>query len=86
MGIIYFIISLVITGAIFGALGRLAIPGPNPMSIGMTILVGIGGAFIGGLVGTLLGLPAVLIFILEVLGAAGIVYLMQRRGGVRSTY
>ena len=86
MALIYFIISLVITGAIFGALGRLAIPGPNPMSIGMTILVGIGGAFIGGLVGTLLGAPAAIIFILEVLGAAGIVYLMQRRGGVRSTY
>jgi len=86
MELIYFILSLVITGAIFGALGRLAIPGPNPMSIGMTILVGIGGAFLGGIVGTLLGLPALIIFILEVLGAAGIVYLMQRRRGVRSDY
>ena len=83
MDVIYFIISLVITGAIFGALGRLAIPGPNPMSIGMTILVGIGGAFLGGLVGALLGAGVVLIFILEVLGAALIVYLMQRRGGMR---
>ena len=80
MGVIGFIISLVITGAILGALGRLAIPGPNPMSIGMTILVGIAGAFIGGVVGALIGAPALLIFILEVLGAAGIVFLMQRRG------
>lgn len=86
MGLIYFIISLVITGIIFGALGRLAVPGPNPMSIGMTILVGIGGAFLGGIVGALLSAPPVLVFILEVLGAAGIVYLMQRRGPRVGTY
>ncbi|MDQ4070149.1 MAG: GlsB/YeaQ/YmgE family stress response membrane protein [Actinomycetota bacterium] len=86
MELIYFIISLVITGAIIGALGRLAIPGPNPMSIGMTILVGIGGAFLGGIVGALLAAGPVLIFILEVLGAALIVYLMQRRTVRPRTY
>ena len=86
MELIWFIIGLIITGAIFGALGRLAIPGPNPMSIGMTILVGIGGAFLGGLVGLLLGASGILLFILQALGAALIVFLMQRRGGVRSTY
>ena len=80
MNLILFIISMVITGAIFGALRRLAVPGPNPMSIGMTILVGIGGAFLGGVVGALLGASAGIVFILEVLGAALIVYLMQRRG------
>ena len=84
MGVIAFIISLIITGAILGALGRLAIPGPNPMSIGMTILVGIGGAFIGGIIGALIGAGAALVFILEVLGAALIVYLMQRRGVSRT--
>lgn len=86
MEILVFILSLVITGAIFGALGRLAVPGPNPMSIGMTILVGIGGAFLGGLVGALLGAPPLVVFILEVLGAAGIVYLMQRRPARARTY
>lgn len=86
MDILVFILSLVITGAIFGALGRLAVPGPNPMSIGMTILVGIGGAFLGGIVGALLGAPPLLVFILEVLGAAGIVYLMQRRPARARTY
>lgn len=74
------IISLVISGLIVGALGRLAIPGPNPMSIGMTILVGIGGAILGTIVGAVLGVPLGLLLILQVLGAAGIVYLMQRRG------
>ncbi len=72
------IIALVLSGLIVGALGRLAIPGRNPMSIGMTILVGIGGSFLGGFVGYLLfrnggGL------ILSVLGAALIVWLLERR-------
>lgn len=86
MELIIFIIGLVITGAVFGALGRLAIPGPNPMSIGMTILVGIGGAFLGGLVGVLLGAGGIVLFILQALGAALIVFLMQRRGVRPRTY
>lgn len=72
-----YLIALVLSGLIVGALGRLVIPGPNPMTIPMTILVGIGGSLIGGLVGNLLfsrggGL------ILAVLGAALIVWLMER--------
>jgi uncharacterized membrane protein YeaQ/YmgE (transglycosylase-associated protein family) len=75
---ILYLIGLVISGLVVGALGRLAIPGPNPMSIGQTILVGIAGSFLGGLVGYLLfrnggGL------ILSVLGAALIVWLLERR-------
>jgi uncharacterized membrane protein YeaQ/YmgE (transglycosylase-associated protein family) len=79
MTFISLLISLVITGLIVGALGRLAIPGPNPMSIGLTIAVGIGGAFIGGFIAFLLGARLYIAFVLEVLAAAGIVYLMQRR-------
>ena len=74
------IISIIISGLIVGALGRLAIPGPNPMSIPMTILVGIGGALIGGLIGRAITESLGVIFILEVIAAAGIIYLMQRRG------
>jgi uncharacterized membrane protein YeaQ/YmgE (transglycosylase-associated protein family) len=79
MTFISFLISLVITGLIVGALGRLAIPGPNPMSIGLTIAVGIGGAFVGGFIGFIIGARVYIAFILEVLAAAGIVYLLQRR-------
>lgn len=76
--IVLYLVGLVLSGLIVGALGRLVIPGPNPMSVGVTILVGIGGSFIGGLVGAILfnrqgGL------ILSVLGAALIVWLLQRR-------
>lgn len=72
-----FILALVLSGLVVGALGRLAIPGPNPMSIGMTILVGIGGSLLAGLVaGLLFNRGAGLI--LSVLGAAFIVWLMDR--------
>jgi uncharacterized membrane protein YeaQ/YmgE (transglycosylase-associated protein family) len=78
---ITYIILLVISGLVVGALGRLAIPGPDPMGIGATILVGIGGSLIGGLVGyALLGRPTGML--LSVLGAALIVYVIRRsRGG-----
>ena len=80
MNLLIVILSLVISGALFGALGRLAVPGPNPMGIGMTILVGIGGALIGSVIGALLGVTSPMIyFILQSLCAAGIVFLMQRR-------
>ncbi len=73
---IFAIIGLIIGGIIVGALGRLAIPGPNPMSLPMTALVGIGGSLLGGIVGNLLFGDAGLL--LSVLGAALIVWLMQR--------
>lgn len=78
MSLIAVIISLVITGLIIGALGRLAIPGPNPMSIGLTIAIGIGGSLIGGIIGFALGAGWFITLILEVAVAAGIVYLVQR--------
>src|SRR5689334_7693277 len=53
------------------------VPGPNPMSVGMTILVGLGGSLIGGLIGRVLfGRPGG--WLLAVLSTAGIVYFMQR--------
>ncbi|MEY2425481.1 MAG: hypothetical protein QOI61_1053 [Actinomycetota bacterium] len=76
----FFIISIVLSGLIVGGLGRLAIPGPNPMSIGKTILVGVGGSLAGGIVGGLLfGRNGGGHIILSVLAAAGIVYFLQRR-------
>lgn len=78
--VIGYIFALVLTGLIVGALGRLAIPGPNPMSIGATILVGLGGALLGGLVGGLLFGRNGGGVILAVLGAALIVWLLERYG------
>jgi uncharacterized membrane protein YeaQ/YmgE (transglycosylase-associated protein family) len=74
----FFILGLILSGLIVGALARLAIPGPNPMSIGMTILVGIGGSLIAGLIAKLL-FNATAGILLSVAGAALIVWLMGRR-------
>ena len=43
-------ISWLIVGLIAGALARLLMPGRDPMGIIMTIILGIVGSFVGGLV------------------------------------
>ncbi len=47
---ILYIIGLLLTGLIVGALGRLLLPGRDPMSLFQTILVGIGGSLVAGLI------------------------------------
>jgi uncharacterized membrane protein YeaQ/YmgE (transglycosylase-associated protein family) len=76
------LISLVISGLVIGALGRLALPGRDPMSILATIMVGIGGSFIGGILAYLVWARGWFVVTLEVAGATFIVYLIRRsRGG-----
>ena len=71
------IIGLAITGLVAGSLGRLIVPGRQRMGIAMTILVGVGGAFLGGAIGRVLfGRPGGLV--LAVAGSALIVYLLSR--------
>ena len=48
---LWFIISLIIIGAIAGFIARALVPGKDPMGIGATILLGIVGSFIGGFLG-----------------------------------
>ena len=49
MSIILFILLLIVQGLILGALARLILPGRDPMSIGQTILIGIVGSLVAGL-------------------------------------
>ena len=49
----WWVVELILTGLVVGALGRLVVPGPHPMGIGATILVGLAGTFLGGLLGRL---------------------------------
>ncbi len=84
MSWIGYIISLIITGLIIGALGRLVIPGRNPMSIWLTIGIGILGALVGGLIAGALSLGWVLTVILEVAIAALLVWLLSGRYRVRA--
>jgi uncharacterized membrane protein YeaQ/YmgE (transglycosylase-associated protein family) len=47
------LILMIIGGAIIGGLGRLVVPGPNPIGFVRTVLAGWAGSFLGGLVGRL---------------------------------
>jgi uncharacterized membrane protein YeaQ/YmgE (transglycosylase-associated protein family) len=48
------IISIIVVGLIAGAVARLVVPGRQNISIGMTILLGIVGSFVGGFLGFLI--------------------------------
>ena len=51
------ILGMLVVGLIAGALARLLLPGEDPMSIWMTVLLGIAGSFVGGLIGSLIWHP-----------------------------
>ena len=51
---LWFIITLIIIGAIAGFIARALVPGKDPMGVGATILLGIVGSFIGGFLGYLI--------------------------------
>ena len=48
---LWFIIVLLVVGLLAGALARLLVPGPDPMSLGATWLLGVLGSFLGGFLG-----------------------------------
>lgn len=77
MGLIAFLILLFVGGLIVGALARLALPGPDPMSIPMTALLGIAGSLVGGLVARIfIGYGGGFLF--AFLGALLLLYLHRR--------
>jgi uncharacterized membrane protein YeaQ/YmgE (transglycosylase-associated protein family) len=45
-----YLLLIVLTGLAVGALARLALPGPDPMSIPQTTAVGVAGSLLAGLV------------------------------------
>jgi uncharacterized membrane protein YeaQ/YmgE (transglycosylase-associated protein family) len=86
MEVLVYLIVLALTGLVVGALGRLAIPGPDPMSIWITILIGIAGSFAAGLVWWLIFGRDGGGILLAVAFAALFVYLIRRsRGGTLTT-
>jgi uncharacterized membrane protein YeaQ/YmgE (transglycosylase-associated protein family) len=50
MSWLLYLITLAIWGLIIGAFARLALPGKDPMSLPMTMVVGLAGSFIGGVI------------------------------------
>lgn len=82
------IIGTIIIGLIVGLLGRLIVPGRDPIGIIGTILLGIAGSVIGGFVGRALFHSQGTHFILAVICAAILVLIMRRVGfgGRRRAY
>jgi uncharacterized membrane protein YeaQ/YmgE (transglycosylase-associated protein family) len=84
------IITAIIIGAIIGALGRLVVPGRQPIPIWLTIVVGIVAAFVGTLLARAIGIPTVtsgidwLELLVQVIVAAVFVVLVANLYGRRS--
>jgi uncharacterized membrane protein YeaQ/YmgE (transglycosylase-associated protein family) len=77
VGLLLFIIILAAWGFVIGGLARWAVPGPDPMSVWMTIALGLAGSFLGGLVARLLiGSYGGLIF--SFIGAAVLLILYRK--------
>jgi LPXTG-motif cell wall-anchored protein len=76
--LVLYVIYLLIGGLIIGALARLVLPGPDPMSWFATLGYGIAGSFIGGILGRMLGLGN-LGLLLGVACAAGLIWYFRRR-------
>jgi uncharacterized membrane protein YeaQ/YmgE (transglycosylase-associated protein family) len=79
-----YLISLALWGLVIGAFARLALPGRDPMSLLQTMLVGVAGSLIGGVIlyaitdGRYYGAG----WLVSLICATAIVYLIRRsRGG-----
>ncbi|MEW6168056.1 MAG: GlsB/YeaQ/YmgE family stress response membrane protein [Pseudomonadota bacterium] len=52
------ILSWIVLGLVAGLLAKLVMPGKDPGGVIVTILLGVGGAFVGGWIGTQLGIAS----------------------------
>jgi uncharacterized membrane protein YeaQ/YmgE (transglycosylase-associated protein family) len=53
------VLSWILMGLVVGILAKWIMPGPDPGGIVITILLGVAGAFVGGFIGSTLGLGTV---------------------------
>ena len=72
------VVAILVSGLVIGALGRLAVPGPDPMPIWLTIVLGIVGSIVGGSLAVSLGWGVGAVFVLSVLAATLLVIAYRR--------
>jgi uncharacterized membrane protein YeaQ/YmgE (transglycosylase-associated protein family) len=53
------VLSWILLGLVVGVLAKWIMPGPDPGGMMITILLGVAGAFVGGIIGSFLGLGTV---------------------------
>jgi uncharacterized membrane protein YeaQ/YmgE (transglycosylase-associated protein family) len=79
------ILGLIIIGVIIGLLARLVLPGRQRIGAGLTVLLGIAGALVGGIVASALGTGDIfelnfLGTIVGIIAAAGLIGTADRAG------
>ena len=82
MSLILYLIILAVSGLFVGALARLSLPGRDPMTIPETMILGLAGNFIAGLIVWLVWGHNVPGLVLSVACSSVILYFIRRsRGG-----
>ncbi|HEV7805138.1 MAG TPA: hypothetical protein VGO80_04925 [Solirubrobacteraceae bacterium] len=81
MGLIVYLVLLLAWGLVVGLFARLALPGPDPMSLFQTALVGVAGSLLAAIVALTL-FNRVAGFLLCLVFSVAIMYFIRRsRGG-----
>ena len=75
VGLTLKLLGYLIAGLIIGALARLFVPGPQALGWIATMLYGVAGSVIGGIVGEVAGLGEVVQFLLAVVAATMLIAL-----------
>lgn len=87
MEIAYGLAALLLGGFLIGAIARFALPGPDPMPAWLTIAIGLVGAFVGGLLATVVGAvpedaseseASGTFFVVSLIGATIVLFLYRR--------
>ncbi len=79
MDVLVFILLVALSALLVGGLARLAVPGPDPMSIWRTVAFGIVGSLLGGLVAGLFDVGGTGgVFLLSLTGAVVLLILYRR--------
>jgi uncharacterized membrane protein YeaQ/YmgE (transglycosylase-associated protein family) len=82
VGSISFLLLLALQGLVVGAFARLALPGPDPLSLLQTMAVGLGGTFIAGaIVYAATDGRAAPGFLISLVFAVGILLVIRKRRG-----
>lgn len=78
MDLLTTLLIMAVAGGIVGLIARAIMPGANPMSIGMTILLGIAGSIVGGMIARALGLATGAGWVISIVGAMLLLWLVPK--------
>ena len=78
------ILGWILFGLVVGVVAKLVMPGPDPGGMIVTILLGIGGALVGGFLGRMLGWYGEadpVGFLMAVMGAVMVLFVFRKLSG-----